>query len=589
MVFTAMVTATALFFGCTPARDWEDPEYIQYQLEEGNSDAFKYLGRLSKEQQREFIPTLVEIYNSNTMQKESLRALLNVPDEQAEAVFRNALDRTDDSLAVFGARGLAAIEANNSSLAIAQRIQRITDKAQYVGFFEALEKVPSSEAIDTVASVLMRPADQIGGVGTVRKGCRIIGQIEDPSDAGIDALIFSLVNFNPMPYDDAVKTCEFALIKHLDQAWSEVITLYKAENSRVNSHLESLDYNKATGQLRAAMIFWHTRDPRAAEPIRQWLQSDHPVPEDEISEMTLEEQQNWYSNHGQLFEISTKALGNLRRDQDRELLRGLTSPEEGSPLFNFKRWFGLSSMAEMGLRQAAADALVTLGNAQDREKLWEYAKSGDIGRGSERIDTLFHLNMLHVLGRTPKSGELAKFQDAAEAQPERFMREILPLSGYYIAGEQCDSLECWSGILDNADEVVAHEAAQAAINFEPESDGEEQEAAEGADAAEEQGLSDEMKAAREESVRSAAQTAAVWTLILEYGDQPAAQEALAGALTHDREVIKNLIPTAMLVLPSVTDSAKETIESKLEELGIGAQAIGTSDYAQMLHVIVLTR
>jgi hypothetical protein len=246
-------------------------------------------------------------------------------------------------------------------------------------------------------------------------------------------------------------------------------------------------------------------------------------------------------------------------------------------------------MAEMGLRQAAADALVTLGNSQDRDKLWEYAKSGDIGRGSERIDTLFHLNMLHVLGRTPKTGELAKFQDAAEAQPERFKREILPLVGYYIAGEQCDSLECWAGILESADEVVAHEAAQAAINFEAESDDDAEEPAEGADAAEEQGVPDEMKAAREDSVRSAAQTAAVWTLILEYGDQPAAQEALAGALTHDREVIKNLIPTAMLVLPSVTDSAKETIEDKLEQLGIGAQAIGTSDYAQMLHVIVLTR
>lgn len=560
-------------------------------MSKGDDSAFHYIGRLEKEQQRELVPALVDVYNSNTMQKESLRALLSVPDERAEPVFRNALDRTDDSLAVFGARGLAELNSENASLAIAQRIQRITDKSQYSGFFEALEKVPSSEAIDTVASVLMRKADQIGGVGTVRMGCRIIGSIDEPSDAGIDALIFSLVNFNPLPYDDAVRTCEFALIKHLDQAWSDVVQLYQGDNQRVNSHLASLDYNTATGQLRAAMIFWHTRDARSADPIRQWLQADHPVPEDEIASMTLEEQQTWYSNHGQLFEISTKALGNLRRNQDRELLAGLASAETDSALYKFRRWFGLSQMAEMGLRQAAADALVTIGNGEDRSTLWQYAESGDIGRGEERVDTLFHLNMMHVLGRTPKSGELARFQTALDMQPEKFKGEIYPLAGYYIAGDLCSDVACWKSILENADRVVEHEAAQVAINYEsPDSGDAPEQAAEGDEAAPaDEGLNDELRAAREESIRSGAQTAAVWTLVLTYGEQADAQAALADALSHERAVIKNLIPTAMLAIASIDQQAKATIQAKIEELGTGAQAIGTSDYAQLLHVLDLTR
>lgn len=589
-IMVAALTSLAIA-GCSPARDWSDPKYIEHQMSKGDDSAFLYLGRLEKEQQRELVPALVDVYNSNTMQKESLRALLSVPDERAEAVFRNALDRTDDSLAVFGARGLAELNSDNASLAIAQRIQRITDKSQYSGFFEALEKVPSSEAIDTVASVLMRKADQIGGVGTVRMGCRIIGSIENPSDAGIDALIFSLVNFNPLPYDDAVRTCEFALIKHLDQAWSDVVQLYQGDNQRVNSHLESLDYNTATGQLRAAMIFWHTRDSRAAGPIRQWLEAEHPVPEDEISSMTLEEQQAWYSNHGQLFEISTKALGNLRRDQDRALLAGLASAESGSALYKFRRWFGLSQMAEMGLRQAASDALVTIGNSEDRAVLWVYAEKGDIGRGQERVDTLFHLNMMHVLGRTPKSGELATFQAAAAVQPEKFKAEINPLVGYYIAGDLCSDVPCWASILQNADRVVAHEAAQAAINYETPDDGSEPDSAaeEGEVAPMDEGLTDEQRAAREEAIRSGAQTAAVWTLVLTYGEQAAAQAALTDALSHERAVIRNLVPTAMLALSSVDEQAKATIQAKIEELGTGAQAIGTSDYAQLLHVLDLTR
>lgn len=584
VVFAAAVT------GCTPPRDWSDPDYIAYQLKKGDSSAFQYIGRLDKEKQRELIPVLIDVYNSNTMQKESLRALLGVPDERAEPVFRNALDRTDDSMAVFGARGLAALNADNASLAIAQRIQRVTDKSQYAGFFEALEEVPTAEAVDTVASVLMRPADQIGGVGTVRKGCRMIGALDRPSDAGIDALIFSLVNFNPMPYDDAVRTCEFALIKHLDQAWADVVELYQGDNQRVNTHLEALDYNTATGQLRGAMVFWHTRDPRAAAPLRQWIQSDHPVPEDKISAMTLEEQQTWYSNHGQLFEISTKALGNLRLDQDRELLRGLASIEDGSPLYKFRRWFGLSQMAEMGLRQAASDALVTINNPADRPQLWEYAESGDIGRGKERIDTLFHLNMLHILGRAPVKGDLARFNKALAMQPEKFKGEIFPLVGYFIAGEQCDSIECWARILESADSVVEDELAQQAINYEKPASATD-DASDGDDAAdsEEQGLTDELKAAREEAIRSAAQTAAVWSLILNFGDQASAQTVLTKALNHPREVIKNLIPTAMLVLPSISDAAKAEINARIEELGTGARAIGTSDYVQLLHVIALTR
>src|SRR5690606_15756328 len=135
-------------------------------------------------------------------------------------------------------------------------------------------------------------------------------------------------------------------------------------NERANAHLRSINMSIAAGQLRAALVLAHMKNDDANDAIRAYFRQDHVIPTRELADMSLEEQQNWYNNNGQVFDFSARALAYVRNENDRELLRSLLDMD--GELGNFSSWFTLSEGAEIGLRQAAITALVTIANDGDR-------------------------------------------------------------------------------------------------------------------------------------------------------------------------------------------------------------------------------
>lgn len=562
-ILLATLMAVLLVTGCTPSQDWDDPKWIAHAMKHNHPKAFSAYMALEDEERLELLPNVIEVYNANRQQREALRAMLTVSDARNVEVYNNALARADDRLALLGARGLVHEGVNDAGGEIAERLKSVTTEDTFLGFVEALGKSdPSTDTIEVVAGVVQRPADKIGGVATVKAACDMMAQAPTASKEIVRGIVLGLVNFTAQPNADPIHECEMAALAHKDAVLEALVELYKGENERANNIVKEQGFSDATARMRGAMVLGHLRNSDANDAIRGWLKTRHAVARSMLSGMKLEEQQAWYDNHGQLFEISVKGLSYERNSKDAALLRSLMDPN--GELKNFDAWFALSEGAEMGLRQAAATALV--GVSQDkttRDLLWKDASTGRIARGSEQTDTLYHLNVLHALGRIATEGDLASFRRAFAAQPDRWQHEFRSLYGYFVLGEACgDKIECRKDYVLNPDKLMARDDVKAWIAAEDE----------------------ERQESLAKALKHAIQAGGVWQIAMLGGDA-SASTLLVDLLKTGPEVAQTAVPEALLYCRSWADSVSEDLTAWVEENKRSNRLSGWSGLRSLLEVV----
>lgn len=556
------LTSVALMTSaCRPSEDWDDPKWVGYAMKHGHPKSFSAYAALSDDVRQAMLPDVIAAYNSNQNQREALRAMLTTPDPQTLDTFRNALARPDDELALLGARGLVALQDSSSGEAIAERLRTVTTPQTFLGFVEALENYPSPEAIEAVATIAQRPADRIGGVATVQAACRTMENAPKATDEIVRGIAFGLVNFRAQPYEDAVRECEMAALVHRAAVTPALVELYKGDNERAIEYVRGLGFSAATAKMRAAMVLGHLRDHTANNAVRAWLKTEQVVPRSEIAAMSLEQQQNWYDNHGQFFEMSVKTLAYERSADDRELLRSLTTPT--GDLRNFRAWFALSEGAELGLRQAAATALTSVATADDKAFLWNEAAKGDIARGGEQTDTLYHLNVIHALGRIATKGDLAAFQTAFKAQPERWKQEFRALMGYFVLGEACgDDMACRAAYVLEPQPLLDRKDVRDWVQAEQEP----------------------RRAALEVGLKSAIQAGGVWQISHLGGDR-AASDLLTNLMRKGPEVAQTAIPEALLFCREFSPTVTEELNAWLEETEKRPSVPGWAELRHLVRVV----
>lgn len=565
---TALFAASLLLGACTPAEDWTDPEYIQHRMEMNDPRAFSEFAHLTDEQKAELVPTLISVYDSGLRQEECLRALVATGDARAKDVFLSALQRSDDRLAGLAARGLASIGATDSATAVAQRLSTVTQHEAYAGFLDALNLIPTSQAADVVASVMMRPAPRVGGINTIRRGCTMLGAVENPSDGVLDALVFGLVNFIPQPFDDAMAECELALLAHGDAAVPKLTETFRGNNQAVNTQLTSMQYQLVVGRLRAGAVLAHIGTPAALAPLIEWFNTQQQIPVAELERMTPEQASAWYDFHGQLFTAAVQGLAYARTEPAIATLRGLEAAEsEGSLLANFRVWFQLSAGAEFGLRTAVHEALMKVGDDVSRELLWERAFQGTVptARG-EYFQAEFRKNALHFVGRAARPGELARFTALANAQsnPGDFMMHL----GYFALAEHCgDDVACYSGALLDPSPVLAQEAVTTALG----------------------GVEDpQTRTMLEAGMTQNVRTGAIWQLALRLGGQPAAGEALLAALANPSMQVRFEAVEAMHFVAELPADARTRLQAFLDEQA-SSTAQGARELRQAVRLLLAMR
>lgn len=563
---TLIAAMMALFVvtGCTPAENWDDPKWIAHAIKHNHPKAFGGYMKLDEADRKELLPDVIEAYHANQQQREALRAMLSVRDARTVEVYENALARADDRLALLGARGLIREEVNNADIEIAERLKSVTTEDTFLGFIEALENAKiSTETADIIGNVNQRPVDKIGGVDTVKAACRMLRQSPKATEDVIKGILIGLVNFSVQSSDDPVHDCEMAALAHRDHVVDGLVELFNGENERANEVAKAQGFSDASVRMRGALVLGHLRNHEANNAIRTWLKTKHTVSRSKLGSMKLEEQQAWYDNHGQLFEIAVKALSYERNAKDADLLRSLLNPD--GELKNFKAWFTLSEGAEMGLRQAAATALV--GVSQDkktRDVLWNDARSGKIARGGEQTNTLYHLNVLHALGRIAVKGDLKNFTTAFNAQPDRWKHEFRSLYGYFLLGEVCDTdIECRKKYVLDPAELLERDDVQKWI------DGEDD---------------DDRRDKLSKGIRQAIQAGGVWQIAILGGDANASRH-LVDILQNGPEVAQTAVPEALLYCSDWSDTISEDLKSWIDANKKGSRISGWTNLRSLLEVI----
>jgi hypothetical protein len=481
----------------------------------------------------------------------------------------SALDETD-ALAAQAARGLAVIGDTGAATAIAQRLAEVNSADAYAPFLEALMEIPTAAAGDVVADMLMRPAPRIGGMTTVRLGCRFLGTVDDPSDAAIDAMVFGLVNVIPEPYADALKDCELALTRHGDRAAASLLVLFRGENGEINNHLRSLRYRPPFGQLYAAGVLSSIHNDAGNNGLIEWFSTEHEVPYQQLRQMDELEQSDWYNKHGQMFMWATKALAFRGSEADLETLRRLESTEgEENLLQNFAGWFGLSAGAEFGLRTAVHEGLGRIGTDDDRALLWQRAMDGSVTRGGEFFTYELRKNALHVLGRIARAGELEQYEAVYAAQPEsQRLVQFAEQRTYFVLAEVCgDDPACYAGIFDDTAPVMNHANVTAAL-----------------EAVEDEELRGQLRGRFEVNARAGA----AWQLALRFGDQPIAGETLVANIGHESLDARLNVAEAMRYVDSLPSDWRERLETWIEA-DLENRGVPAADYRHQLRLVLTSR
>lgn len=542
MTVTRLIFLTgvlAIVAACNaPTEDWSDPAWIDMRLEALDPRAFQEFASLPAEQQGELVPTIVEVYNGGLRQEDALRALVAAADPAAKEVFLSALERADDSLAALGARGLAAIDDTASATAVAQRLSTVTQHEAYPAFLDSLKSIPTPQAADVVAELLFRPAPRIGGINTVRSGCSMLSLVENPSQQVMDALAFSLVNFIPQPFTDALNECELALIEHGDRSVPALLRMMNGEDQRVNTHLRSIQYPDSVGQLRGGAVLAHLASPAAVQALVTWFNTEKALPE-ELLRMELTEQQQWYEQQGQLFTMAVEGLAIAQTPETVQTLRGLERIEgEGALLGNFQGWLGLSNGAEFGMRTAVHEALSQVGSNDDREMLWERAESGNVSRGGRAFTREIRANALHFVGRTARPDELARYEAVVEAQDDA--GAFLAHRAYFVLAQQCgEDAACYNARVSDASPVLEDESIAALVAQQPE------------------GQARDIFVA---SVAANASSGALWQLALRLGEAGKVLEHL----DHDSTQMRFNVGKALLVTPTLPANTAEAIQAFID-------------------------
>ena len=482
--------------------------------------------------------TIVEVYNGGLRQEDALRALVAAGNPAAKDVFLAALERSDDSLAALGARGLAAIGDEASAAAVAQRLSTVTQHEAYAAFLDALQAIPTPQAADVVAELLFRPAPRIGGINTVRAGCKMLGLVERPSKQVMNALAFGLVNFIPQPFSDALNDCELALIAHGDLAVAPLLRMMNGEDQRVNTHLRSVQYPDSVGQLRGGAVLAHLGTPAAVQALNAWFGSEKALPE-ELLRMEIAQQQQWYEQQGQLFTMAVEGLAIAQTPETVQTLRGLERIEgDGALLGNFQGWLGLSNGAEFGMRTAVHEALSQVGNDEDREMLWDRAESGSVSRGGRAFTREIRANALHFVGRTARPDELERYEAVVAEQDNA--AAFLTHRAYFVMAQQCgEDVDCYNARVTDASPVLEEESIAAMIAEQPE------------------GQARDIFVA---SLAANASSGALWQLALRLN----ASEKLLEHLDHDSTQMRFNVGKALLVTPNLPAGTAAAVQAFID-------------------------
>jgi HEAT repeat protein len=458
------------------------------QIISGDSRALREAMRLSYDEQVALVPALIETYNQGRLKQDVVGLLMEIGHPDAIDTFLSALEGNDVRLSSLAARGLGAVGTAEHVGAVANRIRTINDPNNYRPYLESLRDMPGDEAsAEVVSGLVSRSAGSVGGIGTIRLGCTILGQSGSSSSDTIGAMIFGMVNFITDPaFEDATNDCVLGLVELGTPAIQPLLSIMSGTESenpdmawvnelqtKIRTTMSQLGAPYEVASLRAARALADMNDNSVAPGLIQWFSVPHSMDAGELSQMFqaetatgLDQATEWHMRFGELFTNVIEALGSVAspgtEDPAHQALRGLLQMGDGrrvnTLLDNFRDFMGTGGSAELGLRSEVFRALASVGDPEDRQYFLDTATEGTLGRASDRFVRKEAAYYFAVLSR---AGDLDRYDELIqETEGNWLLGHLNEYRPMLEMAEACgDQISCLSENLSNENSFVRAKAA----------------------------------------------------------------------------------------------------------------------------------
>lgn len=369
--------AMALFTTGCERPDWENPEYVEKMLVEGNDrerhQAVEALRNIPEESRADVTPAAADLYlEEENFRSDIMQRLITWRDIGAKDAYLEELAEDHTGYGKAAGETLGRIGAEDAIPKMIEIFDETSDNDRRIGILQGLSQMPDAAAVDKAVEVLDLDVDNYP-IDLHRAACEFIGGLaaEDP-EAISDEVLSRLAYARFLADDrgrDVAGDCGLAIQQVGHAMVPELKKLFNEENEDVERLLMTYDNpskdeyfppNKA--KQRAAEHLASMRAPDAVEMFVEDLEATVEAPD-----MDGDQLSNWRATEAATINEMLRGLGDTGDPEAREILERIVKGE----LFS-EEWGEITDgNVAFQMLQDSARALARLGDRDARPTLME--------------------------------------------------------------------------------------------------------------------------------------------------------------------------------------------------------------------------
>ncbi len=383
----AMISLTT---GCERP-DWDDPDYIIQQLEEGSTvnqrQAVEQLRDMPEDRRDEAAAAASTVYlEVEDLRSDVMRRLIEWRHPAAIDAYLEEMRHDHTGYGDSSARVLGEIGDDSVVPTMLEVFDETGDHDRRIGILEGLSHMPEPEAVERAVSIFDLDPDN-NPIALHRAACEFIGGLglEDPeaiSDEVMERLLYARFLANDQGRSTA-DACGLAIQRVGPRIVPHLIALFNGEHEDVQNLLMTYDnpgdeeyFPPNRSKHRAAEHLALLKAPEAVELFMDALEAEVDAPDWSGGRLS-----SWNATEMQAINEMYMALGDIGDPEARELLEEIMT---GAPFED--QWESLRGGPTMfQTQQNSARALARLGDRGAREALMAQTGADVVGPMAQRF------------------------------------------------------------------------------------------------------------------------------------------------------------------------------------------------------------
>ncbi len=386
-------TMAVMTTGCERP-DWDDPDYVIQQLEEGSTvnqrQAVEQLRHMPEDRRDDAAAAAAQAYlQEEDLRSDVMRRLIEWRHPNAIDAYLEEMEHDHTGYGDSSARVLGEIGDDSVVPKMLEVFDETGDHDRRIGILEGLSHMPDAEVVERAVSIFEMDPDNYP-IALHRAACEFIGGLglEDPEsidDEAMNRLIYARFLSNEQGQDTA-QACGLAIQQVGPQIVPHLIELFNGEHEDVQTLLMTYDnpgdgehFPENRSKHRAAQHLSQLHAAEAVELFMDALQEDVESPDWSGDRLGA-----WNATQMQALNQMYLGLGDIGDPEARELVESIMRAEPFAD-----EWSDVADGPGIfQTQQDAARALARLGDRDAREALMDQTGADIVGPMAQRFAAL---------------------------------------------------------------------------------------------------------------------------------------------------------------------------------------------------------